>query len=105
MSTNKKREQKRERRILARAQQAAILEALHDENNKALQLDGFEPALLGIGRRCGQPSLAVYSREKCIKILVRGGMSREDAEEYFSFNTEGAWAGEGTPIIVDDEFS
>jgi len=27
-------------------------------------------------------------------------MSDEEAEEYFNFNTLGAWMGEGTPLFV-----
>jgi hypothetical protein len=30
---------------------------------------GFEDAFLGIGRRCGQPDLAIYSIPKAIRIL------------------------------------
>ena len=36
-----------------------------DENPDALFADGFDNALIGVARRCGQPSLAVYDREKC----------------------------------------
>ena len=39
----------------------SIREQLADENPKALYADGFDGALVGIARRCGQPSLAVYS--------------------------------------------
>jgi hypothetical protein len=28
-------------------------------------------------------------------------MSTGEAEEYFSFNTEGAWVGEQTPIFLE----
>jgi hypothetical protein len=51
--------------------------------------DGFEDALIGIGRQFNR-ELALYDYEKCIEILMeRDGMSREDAIEFFEFNTAG----------------
>ena len=70
---------------------------LGDEN--VLLADGFEDAFVGIGRQFGNP-IAVYDREKCIEILMED-MSGEEAEEYFSFNVEGAYVGEQTPIFLE----
>lgn len=76
-----------------------ILEnCLHDDEN-VLLADGFEDAFLGIGRKFGDPH-AVYDRDKCIEILMKD-MSLEEAEEYFSFNVEGAYVGEQTPIFLE----
>lgn len=75
-----------------------IKQQLVDENSEALLADGFDEALIGVARRCGQLSLAVYSREKCIEILARE--MGEDAEEYFEFNVSGSWNGENTPIFL-----
>ena len=66
-----------------------------------LLADGFDAALIGTGERCGQPTLAVYDREKCIEVLQGQGMSYDEAQEYFDFNVVGAWVGEQTPIFVD----
>ena len=66
-----------------------------------LLADGFDAALIGTGERCGQPTLAVYDREKCIEVLQGQGMSYDAAQEYFDFNVVGAWVGEQTPIFVD----
>lgn len=72
---------------------------LAEINPEALLADGFEDALIGMGQRCGQPTLAIYDCEACIKVLMRrDGMSREEAEEYLEFNSIGAWMGEHTPI-------
>jgi len=72
---------------------------LEDLEDGQLTADGLEDAIVGIGYRCGQIPLVVYSVEKCIEIFMkRDGMSEEDAWEFFEFNTAGAWAGEGTPI-------
>jgi len=78
-----------------------IKEILAEENPDALFADGFDDALIGISRRCGQPSLAVYSITKCIDILQKQ-MSYEDAVGYFEFNVVGAWFGEGTPFFLSD---
>lgn len=63
-----------------------------------LSADGFEDAILGVSNE-----RLVYSMTKCIEILMkRDGMTEEEAMEYFSFNVEGAYMGEKTPIWVDD---
>lgn len=66
-----------------------------------LKADGFDDAAIGVAERCGQPAILVYDAEKCISILMkRDKMTREEAEEFFSFNTEGAWVGKKTPAYV-----
>ena len=61
----------------------------------------FDEAIIGIGSRCGQPDLLVYSYEKTIDVLVKVGMDRDEAIEYVDTNIVGAWHGEHTPIIMD----
>ena len=74
---------------------------LAEIDQNILCADGLDEAIIGHATRCGQPTLAVYDAEKCIEILMsRDGMTREEAEEFFSFNTEGAWVGERTPVFV-----
>ena len=66
----------------------------------ALLADGFEDALVGFGHRFTS-AVAVYDRAKCVDVLItRDGMSGDEAEEYFSFNVEGADVGEHTPVFV-----
>jgi len=77
------------------------LQWLADYNDEALTADGFDDAIMGIGERCGQPTLVAYDRTKCIQILIdRDGMDYEEAVEFFEFNTVGAWLGENTPIFI-----
>ena len=77
-----------------------ILEnCLHDDET-VLLADGFEDAFVGIGRQFGKP-MAVYNKLKCIESLIKEGMDEEEAEEYFSFNVEGAYVGENTPIFLE----
>jgi len=78
-----------------------LLAQLREENPEALLANGFEAAFVGICRRFGQPPLALYDRRKCLAILMADGTSEDDAEEYFEFNTIGAWMGENTPCFAD----
>jgi hypothetical protein len=64
-----------------------------------LKADGFDEAFLGIGTQAGN-AIAVYDREKCIEILSRD-MTREQAVEYFAFNTECAYVGPATPMFLE----
>jgi hypothetical protein len=43
----------------------------------------------------------VYSRNECIKIMVKEGVDEEEAIEYLEFNTFSAYVGEKTPIWVE----
>ena len=48
-----------------------------------------------------EPPLAVYSYPLMAEtLMLRDGMSYEEAEEYIDFNVAGAWVGEQTPIII-----
>lgn len=79
---------------------AAFAEA---EGVDLLLLDDLDEAFIGIATRCGQPTLAVYSWERIMKIFVeRDGMSYEEAAEFIDYNITGAWVGEKTPIILDE---
>ena len=78
--------------------------ARSEEADGALRADGFEEALIGYGYRFNYP-IAVYSRARCIDILMFDGiMEYEEATEYFDFNVVGAYVGESTPVFLDDEF-
>jgi len=66
-----------------------------------LKADGFDDALIGIGRRCGQEDILVYDFNKAVDILKeKNNMTEEEAIEYLEFNTIGAWVGEKTPMFV-----
>ena len=71
-------------------------------NEEALFLDGpeFDAALIGYMRRFSAEAVAAYDYEKVIAILMKDGMTREEAEEHFEFNIIGGWHGESTPCFV-----
>jgi len=76
------------------------MEQPHDP--ATLLADGFEDALIGYGTRFSY-GVAVYSRSKCLDILVeRDGMDYEEAVEFFDFNVTGAYVGENTPVFLED---
>jgi hypothetical protein len=77
------------------------LEALAEANPDALLADGLEAALVGYTVNHHHPHVAVYDIDKCIDVLVeRDGMTAEEADEFLSFNTLGAYVGQNGPIYV-----
>lgn len=80
-----------------------LRELIATYNPDALLADGLESAFVGIGMRCGQPSLAVYSIRKLVAYFVAQGMTEDEAQEHVDFNIVGALVGPGTPIWLDDE--
>lgn len=76
---------------------------LNEENPDAVLFDGLEKAIIGIGSQYSKPTLAIYSASKIVKVLMkRDKMNFGEAIEFFDFNIADLWAGEHTPIIVDD---
>ncbi|MGE0406975.1 MAG: hypothetical protein AB7O65_11800 [Candidatus Korobacteraceae bacterium] len=83
---------------------ARVEERLKEENPKALFADGFDDCILGIAYCAGRDPLVAYDTELCIRLLMdRDGMERDEAEEFFEFNTVSAFVGEGTPLFIDTE--
>lgn len=78
-----------------------ISETLAELNDEALLADGFEKALIGYTANYHHPHVAIYDAKKCIAILVRrDGMTEDEAEEFFSLNTLGAYVGENGPLFM-----
>lgn len=77
------------------------LDDLREINPYALLADGLEAALIGYTVNQHHAHVAVYDIDKCIDVLVeRGGMTPEEADEYLSFNTLGAYVGENGPLYI-----
>ena len=74
-----------------------IVEYYPDE--EILKADGFDEAIIGLDESSMR---LIYSISKCITILCRD-MIEEDAIEYFSFNVQGSYVGEKTPIWCLDK--
>ena len=70
-------------------------------DDKPLLADGFDSAVLGLSRGTLGADVAVYSRDRCIDILVkRDGMSEDEAVEFMNFNVLDAYMGPMTPMFV-----
>lgn len=77
------------------------LDDLRELNPAALLADGLEAALIGYTVNHHHAHVAVYDIAKCIDVLVeRDGMTAEEADEFLSFNTLGAYVGENGPIYI-----
>jgi hypothetical protein len=86
---------------------------LTEANPEALYADGLEEACIGHTEiykthpRGGKYklSLAVYSKQKIIKLLIeRDGMTNEEAEEYAEYNIYSAYMGDHTPLYLDETY-
>jgi len=71
-----------------------------DADDEGLLLaDGLDDAILGVCHRYTE-RFVVYDLSKVLRLLEAQGMSPEEAEEFFSFNTLGAWVGDMTPGFI-----
>jgi hypothetical protein len=77
-----------------------LLADLADENPEALLADEFEDALIGYTANLHHPVVAVYDLGLCVRKLMDDGLSEDEAVEYLSFNTLGAYVGENGPLFV-----
>jgi hypothetical protein len=65
-----------------------------------LKMDGYDDCLVGVVERFGEDSYFIYDRELVLEKLQKGGMSYEEALEYYEFNQLGAYVGERTPAFL-----
>ena len=70
--------------------------------SELIKIDGFDAAIVGVASRIGSADFLVYSREKCIEILMANDdMNYDDADEYFDFNIADAYVGATTPAFIE----
>lgn len=72
-----------------------------EHDTEIMIADGLDEAIVGVTSTDDEVYNAVYSEEKCIQVFEKQGMSREEAEEFFEYNTRGAYMGPGTPIYIN----
>ena len=74
---------------------------LAEVNPDAITFDGFCNCVVGYASQFNSPPVVVYDYEmKLEQLMEEDGMDYSDAYEYLSFNVEGLWAGEFTPMIM-----
>lgn len=67
----------------------------------AMKMDGYDDCILGIAERFGMGRVIAYDKNKIIGKLMKEGMSRSEAEEFFYYNQIGSWVVEGTPVFIE----
>lgn len=75
---------------------AEVIERIREIDEEILLADGFEDALIGVVTIFNK-TVALYDYGACIEILMRDGISHEEAVEHLEFNVIGAYVGEYTP--------
>ena len=76
-----------------------ILEYFNDET-ELIKADGFDDAIIGLEQ---QQMKLVYSVPMCIDVLVKEGMSVDDAIDYFEYNVRGSLTFD-SPLFVDTDW-
>jgi len=71
---------------------------LKEQNSKAILIDGFDEALIGITQN-KNPFVGVYDLEKCMAILIESGMTLEESNEYIKSKLE-EYKSEHDPIFI-----
>jgi hypothetical protein len=77
------------------------LENTVTEDVEILMAENLLEAFIGLQVDGTDTVRAVYDADKILSILVREGMTYEDALEYYEFNISGAYVGPGTPIFIN----
>ena len=80
-----------------------ISQKCRDESDAdLLSIDDFADCVIGLVERFSQKPILCYDRDKIIAKLATksGGMTEDQAFEFFVFNIIGAWMGEGTPCFL-----
>lgn len=75
-------------------------EDLTEANPEALLADGLEDAYLGYVINTHCRPVAVYDANECVRIMMRDGMTEEEAVEYLEFKTFSAYVGANGPLFV-----
>ena len=69
-----------------------------------IMLEGFDDAFEGfvVQEKLQRPTVAVYNRKKCIKIIMKEKKYSENkAIDYFEKEIENLWKGDDAPLILN----
>ena len=69
-----------------------------------IMLEGFDDAFEGfvVQEKLQRPTVAVYNRKKCIKIImIEKKYSENKAIDYFEKEIENLWEGDDAPLILN----
>lgn len=62
--------------------------------------EDFDRCIVGVVYRCGFEPVVCYDQDEVVNSLMLGGMDRDEALEFFDFNTAGAYVGPKTPMFL-----
>ena len=79
-----------------------------EKGAETMQYHDLNDAHIGTGIMHGKQPLMVYDAEMCIDVLTKqfsedpreDSDPREDAVEWYGYNTEGTYCGPGTPVLA-----
>ena len=78
-----------------------IREKIVEIDEDILLLDNFDLAIIGIYKKPYEPIVAVYDKEKCIKIIMeKYSLNYHLATEYFNFNILEACFNSESPLFI-----
>ena len=77
-----------------------ILDTFGEEADDIMFAEGFDRAIVGVGRTFDGLLCAVYDVDKIIQELMKDGMDYEEAHEYFEFKIACSCVGDQTPIFM-----
>jgi hypothetical protein len=60
----------------------------------------FDAAILGVLHGYGQEPAVLYDEARVLTAMTDSGMTMDDAQEWFEYNTLGAYLGEATPRFL-----
>ena len=88
--------------LMAAHSTTSVRAAINDIDGTFMLLEpaDMDAALVGLVTASRSAQVTCYDRDQVIDILMRDGMDRDEAEEFFSFNIEGAYMGEATPVYL-----
>jgi len=69
-------------------------------NEKAVIIEDYAKALVGIAFRFNEDPIAVYDMTRCIDILIERGLPFEQASDIVWTADIGSWSGTSTPSFV-----
>ena len=79
-----------------------FIAAMYSDDPREIALvSDMEEAFIGIASLPGDSTVtvAIYDRDKCVDLVAKD-MPLEEAEEHFTRNIEGSYAGKPGPIFV-----
>lgn len=61
----------------------------------------YDTAIVGVLESFGQEPRVCYDKEKILQILMKDGLTYEEAYEHFDYNIIGGYHGELTPAFIE----